>query len=79
MEETLVTIIAVAIANNRDGICATNPSPIDNKIYVSAASSNANSCCVIPIIKPPIMLIAKIKIPATASPLTNFDAPSIAP
>ena len=33
----------------------------------------------IPIQTPPIRLIARIIIPAMASPRTNFDAPSIAP
>ena len=30
--ETLVTIIAVAIARSKEGICATNPSPTDKII-----------------------------------------------
>ena len=32
LEDTRVTIIAVAIDKRSEGICATRPSPIDNKI-----------------------------------------------
>ena len=32
-EDTRVTIIAVAIDNNNEGICATKPSPIASKMY----------------------------------------------
>ena len=79
VSETLVTIIAVAIANISEGIWATNPSPTDSKKYVLAASSIPKPCNHIPIIRPPKILIIKIRIPAIASPFTNFDAPSIEP
>ena len=37
LSETRVTIMAVEIASNNEGICATNPSPIESRTYVSAA------------------------------------------
>ena len=37
------------------------------------------SCCTVPRISPPMMLMARISMPATASPFTNFEAPSIEP
>ena len=43
LEETRVTIIAVEMANNNDGICATKPSPIDKRTYVSAAVDTGKS------------------------------------
>ena len=79
VSDTRVTIIAVAIAKSNEGICATRPSPTERRKYVLAASSIPKPCNHIPIIRPPKILIIKIKIPAIASPLTNLDAPSIDP
>ena len=39
----------------------------------------AMPCCMTPIAKPPMRLISVMMMPAIASPLTNFEAPSIAP
>ncbi len=78
-EETRVTMIAVEIARRSDGICATRPSPTDSNTYVSAATPTGRSCCDRPMIRPPTILITRIKIEAMASPFTNFEAPSIAP
>ena len=42
VSDTRVTIIAVAIANSNEGICATRPSPTERRKYVLAASSMPN-------------------------------------
>ena len=78
-DDILVTIVAVAIASSNDGIWATRPSPTVRSMYVSADSLIVRSCITEPIISPPIIFMTKIKIPAIASPFTNFAAPSIAP
>ena len=36
-------------------------------------------CCATPMTKPPMMLMNRIRMPAIASPRTNFEAPSIEP
>ena len=76
---TRVTIIPAVMEINSAGICETNPSPIVKIEYSCKASPAAMPRCVIPIIKPPKILTTMIIMPAIASPLTNFIAPSIAP
>lgn len=76
---TRVTIIAAAVESSREGICATVPSPMVISTYCWKAASALRLYLKIPIQTPPIRLIARIIIPAMASPRTNFDAPSIAP
>ena len=75
----LLTIIPAAVEIRIAGICVTRPSPIVRMVYVAAASDTAISFCRTPMISPPIILIAVMTRPATASPLTNLLAPSIAP
>ena len=48
-------------------------------VYFETASASGIWFITTPIIKPPIMLITAIIIPAMVSPLTNFIAPSIEP
>jgi len=45
LEEILVTITAVAIANNKEGICATSPSPTDKNIVLSSISKRKIVLC----------------------------------
>ena len=74
-----VTITPVAVEISSAGICAARPSPIDSRVNVLTASENERPCWSIPIAMPARRLIATMITPATASPLTNFEAPSIAP
>ena len=46
---------------------------------VVAGLANGMPCCTTPITMPPSRLMPVIRMPAIASPLTNFEAPSIAP
>ena len=43
------------------------------------ASPIGMPCCMTPMMKPPMRLTMVMMIAAIASPLTNFEAPSIAP
>ena len=61
------------------GICDTSPSPTVSVVKVAAASANGMPCRPSPIAKPPTMFTQVMINPATASPRTNFAAPSIAP
>ena len=74
-----VTMMPVAVEISSAGICATRPSPIDSSEKVERASPKVMPCCSMPIAMPPRMLIETMMMPAMASPLTNFEAPSIAP
>ena len=74
-----VTRMPVAVEISSAGICATRPSPIVSSEKWWIASENDMRCCITPTTMPPMRLIATMITPATASPLTNFEAPSIAP
>ena len=76
---TLETTAPAAREITKDGICATKPSPIASKVYVSRALEKSKLCCMVPTKRPPIILTTVITIPATASPRTYLLAPSIAP
>ena len=75
----LVTTIPVPVEISNAGICETSPSPTDRIVNLDNASAIGIPCINTPIINPPITLTKVIRIPATASPFTNLEAPSIAP
>ena len=79
LEDTRVTMMAVAVDRRSEGIWAAKPSPMARRVYCSAAAPTSKLCWAVPTISPPMMLMMVIKRPATASPRTNFEAPSIAP
>ena len=74
-----VTMMPVAVDSSRAGIMETRPSPTVSSENVETASPGAMPRCMTPIAKPPIRLTSVTMMPAIASPLTNFDAPSIEP
>ena len=74
-----VTIRPVEIEMSRAGIWETRPSPMDSRLYVEMASPIDWCRCTTPTKKPPTRLTSVMTIAAMASPLTNFDAPSMAP
>ncbi len=74
-----VTIMPVATAMSSAGTWVTSPSPTVRMEYVSTASMAGMPCMTTPITMPPSRLMSVMTMPAMASPLTNFDAPSIAP
>ena len=74
-----VTRMPVATEISSAGICAHRPSPTVSSENLAAASPNGRPCCMTPMMMPPTRLISVIRMPAIASPLTNFEAPSIAP
>ena len=55
------------------------PSPIVSSVYVLAAVPASRPCCITPTNSPPMMLMNMIRMPATASPRTNLEAPSMEP
>ena len=74
-----VTMMPVATEISSAGICAARPSPTLSSEKCWIASPNGRSCMNTPMTTPPMRLIAVIRTAAIASPLTNFEAPSIAP
>ncbi len=74
-----VTRMPVATEISSAGICAQRPSPTVSSEKCAAASPNGMPCCMTPMTMPPTRLMPVIRMPAIASPLTNFEAPSIAP
>ena len=78
-EAERVTRMPVATEISSAGICAHRPSPTVSSEKCWAASPNGMPCCMTPMTMPPIRLMPVIRMPAIASPLTNFEAPSIAP
>jgi len=78
-EAALVTIIPEDVEIISAGIWLTKPSPMVNMVYVLMASSKGLPSIATPKIKPPTIFRAVIIRPAMASPLTNFEAPSIEP
>ena len=77
--EVLVTKIPVAVEISKDGMALTNPSPIVTIVYFDRASESSRPPITTPIRMPPMTLTNVIKIPITASFLTNFAAPSMEP
>ena len=78
-EAERVTRMPVATEMSSAGICAHRPSPTVRSENLCAASPNGRPCWATPMTMPPIRLISVMRMPAIASPLTNFEAPSIAP
>ncbi len=74
-----VTMMPVATEISSAGIWAARPSPTVSSEKCWIAWLNGMCCCSTPTTIPPIRLIAVISTAAIASPLTNFEAPSIAP
>ena len=63
----------------RPGIWVTSPSPTVSDVKVASDSPADMPCWVIPMTNPPTRLMAVMTSPATASPRTNFAAPSMEP
>lgn len=74
-----MTMMPVPTETSSAGIWAARPSPTVSSEKCWAASPNDMPCCMTPITMPPIRLISVISTAAIASPLTNFEAPSMAP
>ncbi len=74
-----VTTMPVATEISSAGICAARPSPTVSSENWWAACDSGRWCWSTPTTMPPTRLIAVIRTAAIASPLTNFEAPSIAP
>ena len=74
-----VTRMPVATEISSAGIWAHRPSPIDSSEKCWPASPNDMPIWTTPMMMPPSRLMPVIRMPAIASPLTNFEAPSIAP
>ena len=74
-----VTIRPVLIEISRAGIWLTRPSPTLSKRVGVDRVGDAMCFCTTPIKNPPKRLMKVMTIAAVASPLTNFEAPSIAP
>ena len=72
-------MMPVAVEIRSAGIWAARPSPIVSSGKCGAASPKPMPCWSTPTPMPPSRLIATIRMPAIASPFTNFEAPSIAP
>ena len=72
-------MMPVAIEISRAGIWAARPSPTVSSEKWCAASPNERCCIATPMAMPPTRLISVMMTAAIASPLTNFEAPSIAP
>jgi hypothetical protein len=78
-EAERVTRMPVPTEISSAGICAHRPSPTDSSEKCWLASVNGMPCWTTPMMMPPTRLISVIRIAAIASPLMNFEAPSIAP
>ena len=78
-EALRVTMMPAATEMSSAGICAVRPSPIVRSEKCWAASPIGIPCCMTPMRMPPMRLIAVMIMAAMTSPLTNFEAPSIAP
>lgn len=61
------------------GIWLTSPSPMVSLVNVLKQSVIGQPYCSIPMAMPPRALTNVMRMPAMASPRTNFEAPSIAP
>ena len=78
-ETERVTIIPVAVEIMSAGSWETRPSPMVAVEYCAATVDRSPPPITMPIMMPPIRLIAVIMSDMTASPLTILVAPSIAP
>ena len=79
LEAERVTMMPVATEMSSAGICAARPSPTLSSEKWWTASESGRPCWTTPMTMPPMRLIAVMSTAAIASPLTNFEAPSIAP
>ncbi len=75
----LVTSMPAAVETISAGICDTRPSPTVRRVKVWVASVKLSPFCATPMKMPAMTLMPVMMMPATASPRTNFEAPSIAP
>jgi hypothetical protein len=78
-EAALVTMMPVATEISSAGIWAARPSPTVSRLYWCVASVKLSPRWSIPTTMPPMRLIAVMITAAMASPLTNLEAPSMAP
>ncbi len=78
-EAERVTMMPVATEISSAGIWAARPSPTVSIEYLCVASLKGRPCWSIPTTIPPSRLMPVMITAAIASPLTNFEAPSIAP
>ena len=69
----------VATEMIKAGTWVTMPSPMVSRVKVCKAVDQSMPIWATPMIQPANMLISRMMIPATASPFTNFEAPSIEP
>ncbi|OQA13177.1 MAG: hypothetical protein BWY62_01420 [Firmicutes bacterium ADurb.Bin356] len=78
-----VTIMPADVETKSAGSCETSPSPTAASAYTVTTLSRGIGAPVpmpsAPIIIPPTMFMTVIIMPTIASPLINFEAPSIAP
>ena len=63
----------------RAGIWETRPSPMESRVNFCRDSASVMPIWKTPMAKPPSTLTRVMRMPATASPRTNLEAPSIAP
>ena len=63
----------------KEGICEERPSPMVSLVKTSAVWPASQPRAMMPTAKPPTTLTAVMMRPATASPRTNLEAPSMAP
>ena len=78
-EAERVTIIPIAVEMRSEGTCEQRPSPTVAILYVVRTSENAIPLYTRPITAPPRRFTTAATIENVASPLMNFEAPSIAP
>jgi hypothetical protein len=74
-----VTMMPLETESSSAGIWVTRPSPMVSRLNRSTASAGAMPIWTTPMMMPPTRLMTVMMMPAMASPLTNFDPPSIAP
>ncbi len=74
-----VTIRPVETDISSAGIWVTRPSPMVSRLNRLIASPALMPICSMPTANPPSRLMTVMMMPAIASPLTNFEPPSMAP
>ncbi len=74
-----VTTMPVDTDSSRAGIWVTRPSPMVSRLNRSSDSVTDRPIWTMPMTNPPMRLISVMMMPAIASPLTNFEPPSMAP
>jgi hypothetical protein len=72
-------MIPIAVESRNAGSVVASALPMDSSANVCAADAISMRSCATPIAKPATRLTATMTSAATASPRTNFPAPSIAP